>query len=389
MNMEQVYLRYQDLQAYAGWTEADAARVRDLGPLASKQFADIVDDFYAEIDRHPVPRRAITGGSEQVARLKRSLSNWLSQLFSGVYDAEYVACRRAVGSRHVEIGLEQVYANMALARLRGKLTQALAAELAAAGRPAEESLRSLNKLLDLDLAVIEDAYEQEYRERLSRQERLAAIGQIAGGVAHELRNPLNVLKTSAYYLLHAKSPPPEKVAEHLERINRQVGLADEVITALTDFARLPQPEVDAIPVELCLREAVEASHVPPSVRVEYSMPAGLPRFHGDGRQLGIVFRNLIRNAVEAMPDGGPLNLVATASEGGVRVDVVDRGCGIPRQDLERIMEPLYSTKARGLGLGLAISRAMLERHGGVLSVQSELGQGTTFTVQLPARDARN
>ena len=94
------------------------------------------------------------------------------------------------------------------------------------------SVESLNKLLDLDLAIIEDAYQTEFQRRQAVAERLATIGKVAGGVAHELRNPLNVVKTSVYYLLNAKNAPPEKIKTHLERIERQVGVADRVITAL-------------------------------------------------------------------------------------------------------------------------------------------------------------
>src|SRR5438093_8079356 len=101
--------------------------------------------------------------------------------------------------------------------------------------------RSLNTLLDLDLAIIEDAYQAEYTARQQRTERLAAIGQVAGGIAHELRNPLNVVKTSVYYLLNARNPTPAKTAEHLQRIERHVVVADGVITALSNFARLPLP----------------------------------------------------------------------------------------------------------------------------------------------------
>ena len=96
-------------------------------------------------------------------------------------------------------------------------------------------------LLDLDLALIEDAYQTEYQRRQQAAERLATIGQVAGGVAHELRNPLNVIKTSVYYLRNAKAPSPDKQQSHLERIDRQVSVADGVIMALNSFARLPLP----------------------------------------------------------------------------------------------------------------------------------------------------
>ena len=106
----------------------------------------------------------------------------------------------------------------------------------------KETVRALNKLLDLDLAIIEDAYQAEYMARLQRSERLATLGQVAGGVAHELRNPLNVVKTSVYYLLNARNPTPEKQADHLRRIERNVELADNVITALSNFAKVPVPD---------------------------------------------------------------------------------------------------------------------------------------------------
>jgi signal transduction histidine kinase len=111
---------------------------------------------------------------------------------------------------------------------------------------------------------------------------------------------------------------------------------------------------------------------------------GLPSVLGDPEQIRIVFGNLIRNAREAMPQGGHLTLTARQVDGHVEVDVTDTGVGIAPDAVARVMEPLYSTKARGLGLGLAIARAIVEKHGGGLRVRSELGKGTTFTVRLTA-----
>src|SRR5205085_11031119 len=131
----------------------------------------------------------------------------------------------------------------------------------------KETVRSLNALLDLDLAKIEDAYQAEYMARLQRSERLAAIGQVAGGVAHELRNPLNVVKTSVYFLLNARNPTPEKRAEHLQRIERHVSLADNVITALSNFARLPVPNRRAFAVADCLHQVLESNPPPERCRL--------------------------------------------------------------------------------------------------------------------------
>src|SRR5262249_33336983 len=186
------------------------------------------------------------------------------------------------------------FTNVALSRLRRGLLHVL--EESWEGGDVQEAMaarRSLNTLLDLDLAIIEDAYQTEYLARQQRNERLAAIGQVAGGVAHELRNPLNVVKTSVYFLLNAKSPSPEKRAEHLRRIERHVVLADGVITALSNFAKLPLPSLRPFPVEQCLREALEINPVPESVAVVTDFPPTLPPALADPDQLRIVFGNLL------------------------------------------------------------------------------------------------
>jgi signal transduction histidine kinase len=384
MNADDAYTRYQELQAYVGWTDAAARRVASVAALVEPHLPALVDDFYAEIERHPNARKVITGGREQIERLKGTLRQWLRELFAGRYDAEYVARRWRVGWRHVEIGLDQVYTNASLSRLRTGLVRTLQERYP--GDPAElrEIVRALDTLLDLDLAIIEDAYQAEYAERQQRADRLAAIGQVAGGVAHELRNPLNVVKTSVYYLLNARNPTPEKKSEHLQRIERQVTLADSVITALSSFAKLPVPNLRPFRLAACLAEAVETNPVGDNCRVVTEVPDDLPPALGDPDQVRIVLGNLIRNAREAMPNGGPITVSARHAAPHLEVTVTDTGVGIEAERLSRIMEPLYSTKARGLGLGLAIARSILEKNQGGLRVSSEPGRGSAFTVTLRA-----
>ena len=117
MNPSDLYHRYQELQAYVGWDESDAARVQAVAPLLQPVLLVLVDDFYQEIDRHPKARQGITGGQSQIDRLKQSLVRWLQELLSGPYDRDYVVRRWRVGMRHVEIGLDQVYTNVALSRM--------------------------------------------------------------------------------------------------------------------------------------------------------------------------------------------------------------------------------------------------------------------------------
>jgi PAS domain S-box-containing protein len=167
-----VFARYQDLQRYVGWTPADEQRVVAASAIILPGTIALINDFYEEIQRHPQASRVITGGSAQIERLKQTLGKWLSELFSGKYDEAYVARRWRVGLKHVEIGLPQVYAAAALSRLRNGMIRTLRAQWRGGDEEALSlTLQSLNKLLDLDLAIIGDAYETEYVQQQQEAER--------------------------------------------------------------------------------------------------------------------------------------------------------------------------------------------------------------------------
>lgn len=382
MNPQQLFDRYCELQRYVGWTDESAERIRSLAPLMEPSFVPLVDDFYAEIQQHPTALKVITGGQAQIERLKGTLIQWLRELFQGPYDSDYVIRRWRVGYRHVEIGLDQVYTNLALSRLRKGLLRTI--ESVRRGDMADllKTREDLNILLDLDLAIIQDAYQDEYLTRQQQAERLATIGQVAGGIAHELRNPLNVIKTSVYYLLNARNPSPEKTAEHLGRIEKHVARSDGVITALSNFAKLPIPNLQPFGVEDFLREVVQEFQIPEGITTRIECDAAAQNAVGDVQQLQIVMRNLIRNACDAMPGGGQLTIQSRNMDGQVAISVTDTGHGIDPEILHRIMQPLFTTKARGIGLGLAMARAIVEKHQGSITAQSAPGQGSTFTVQL-------
>lgn len=382
MDQQQLFARYQDLQRYVGWTEADAVRIRSAAGLIEPHIPALIDDFYAEIERHPSAKKVITGGEAQVERLKGTLRAWLAKLFTGPYDSDYVLARWQVGLRHVEIGLDQVYTNVALSRIRNGLINILGCAWAGGQAEFALTIQSLNRLLDLDLAKIEDAYQYEFLQRQKRIERLVVLGQMASGIAHELRNPLNVVRTSVFFLKAAKNASPEKREEHLERIGRQVTNANDVITALSDFAKLPLPAIEPVPVEALLSDVVRNVQMPTSITASIACDDRIPAVVGDRRQLAIVFGNLIRNAVDAMPQGGRLVLRTIPDGTWLEIEIRDSGTGIPQAELRRIFEPFFSTKARGLGLGLAITKAIVENHRGQIQASSTPGEGTCFTVRL-------
>lgn len=384
MSQANIQNRFLELQAYVGWTDLDASRVVMAAPSLEPHLPAIVDDFYEEIERHPAAQQVITEGQAQIERLKQTLVNWLRELLSGQYDEAYAARRWNVGYRHVAIGLSQIYTNMALSRMKKGLLRALRESWTGDEDTLLSVIESLVTLLDMDLALIQEAYESEHNSLLQRTERLATLGQVSGGIAHELRNPLNAIKTSVYFLTHAKNPTAEKSVEHLERIGRQVDGANRVISALSDFAKQRAATLSPFSLRDCLDEVVGTQPPPDKVNLTITIPEDLPRVLGDCEQLEIVIGNLLRNAADAIEESGDVTVSAELQGDEVQISVRDTGKGISRDDLPRITEPLFSTKARGIGLGLAITRAILQKHGTKLSVESVPGAGTTFTLKLKA-----
>lgn len=384
MSQETIQQRFLELKEYVGWTDLDASRVAMTARMLEPHLVSIVDDFYEEIERHPDAQQVITEGRAQIERLKQTLIGWLRELLSGKYDEAYAARRWKVGFRHVAIGLSQFYTNAALSRMKKALLRALRENWTGDEETLLTVIESLVTLLDMDLALIQEAYESEHNSLLQRTERLATLGQVSGGIAHELRNPLNAIKTSVYFLTHAKNPSEEKTIEHLGRIERQVDSANRVVTALSDFAKQRAATLSPFSLKNCLNDLITTQPLPDKAHLIIDIPDDLPRVMGDSELLQIAFGNLLRNAADAIEESGTVTVAAELQGDKVQISVQDSGKGISPDDLPRITEPLFSTKARGIGLGLAISRAILEKHGTKLSVESVQGEGTQFALMLTA-----
>ncbi|TWU01877.1 two-component system sensor histidine kinase NtrB [Neorhodopirellula pilleata] len=260
-------------------------------------------------------------------------------------------------------------------------------------KAVQDQLARSNEVLEANVQERTAQLEQAQAE-LVQKEKLATLGQIAGGIAHEIRNPLNTVKTSVYYIQHAKKLTPEKLTEHLERIDRQVTVLDNVVTALADVARLPTPQREACDLSELIAQTLDSVSFPAHLTIDNQLnqaraTGDLLQACVDGRQLPIVFRNLFRNARDAMSDQADKISTLTIRGGRVEPDrvwitVSDNGTGIAGEHLAKITDPFFSTKARGMGLGLAITKAIIEKNDGQISVTSELGEGTTFRIEFPA-----
>ena len=233
--------------------------------------------------------------------------------------------------------------------------------------------------LQRSVSALEDA-----QQRLVLQERLAAIGQVAAAVGHELRNPLGVL-TNALYLIRARVPDSEREAldRHLDTAEREVAAAATIVESLLDFAREREPATASVDLTDLLEEALSVAPPPPDVRLERQGLDELPHIRADRQQMRQVLLNLITNGYEAMDGAGTLTLEAHPEDHHVLLRVADTGAGMDEKTAARIFEPFFTTKAKGIGLGLPVTKRIIEMHGGSITAESAPGEGTAFVVSLP------
>jgi signal transduction histidine kinase len=257
---------------------------------------------------------------------------------------------------------------------------------------ANQEISTLNE--ELEQRVIERTAQleavnknlQEAQEQLVRKEKLAILGQLAGGVGHELRNPLGVIFNAVYYLKMLLSETDETIKEYLEMIASEVRNAEKIVSDLLDFARIKSVEKEKVVVSEQVAWVLERQPLPEGVQVTTEIPADLPSVFVDPRQIEQVLLNLVINAYQAMSNGGVLTISAQGEKGKVILSVTDTGIGIPEEHKKKLFEPLFTTKVRGIGLGLAVSKNLIEANEGSIEVESEVGKGSTFTVILPTRE---
>jgi signal transduction histidine kinase len=290
----------------------------------------------------------------------------------GISAGDYT--RRVVVSREDELGvLGDSFNNMA--HVIEDSHRELEGRVAARTRELETALGEL----------------RETQESLVRKEKLAMLGLLAGGVGHELRNPLGVMTNAIYYLGAVLKDAPAEIKEYLGILHTQIRLSEKIVSDLLDFARIKPPQLETVSVKQIVDDQLQRVGPLEGVEIEHDFPPDLPNVRVDKVQIGQVVLNLITNALQAM-NGSGANLTFRgrhASAGFVRLDVIDTGTGITPDQMKKLFEPLFTTKARGIGLGLAVSRGLAEANGGEISATSSPGAGTTMSVSLPTADASN
>ena len=314
-----------------------------------------------------------------------SLSYWIEGLLQGTLGLPQVL------PLEENIHLEVIGLAIGLASLVA--LNWLAAREIARGMQRRREAESMRRIVSMQSAELD-----RIRERLVRREKLALLGQMAGSVGHELRNPLSVISNAAYYLTGVLAVEDPGMREYLELIASEVKRATDIVNELLEFGRIKEPERASTSIAALIDSVVQ--HYPPPEGVDLIL--GPPKedllVPLDPVQMLQALGNLLANAYDAVIERredvgreiyqGRVVLRVTSRDGAVEITVEDNGSGISAEIRERLFEPLVTTKARGIGLGLALVKMVVESHGGEIRAQSQEGTGSSFTIRLPMEEAK-
>jgi len=269
-------------------------------------------------------------------------------------------------------------------------------ELEEEHKRAEEKLKEYSEHLE---EIVEERTRElkDAQEELIRKEKLALLGQLAGSVSHELRNPFGVISNAIYYLKTVLPNADETTKEYLEIISAEVRNSNKIVSGLLDISCTQPAERKKIVVSELVDQALEKQPPPEGIKVTTKIPSGLPPVFIDPLQISQVLVNLITNAYQAMAKGGTLNIKARSGKDKVSLSITDTGCGISKENMKKLFEPLFTTRAKGIGLGLSVSKNLVEVNGGSIEVESPStalgtgkgGKGSTFTVILPTKEVHS
>lgn len=304
---------------------------------------------------------------------KKMPERYLSTLNEAVRSKQQVGLEKKVGDRYfssvVKFIPELGYFNMYSMDVTER-------------KKAEKALREHSENLE---QMVEERTKKlrDVQEELVRSERLATLGQVSGGISHELRNPLGVIDSSAYYLKMKLKDADPKVQEHLDRIKSSVAKATGIIESLLKMTQMREPWLKELDLIAVTSKVIAAFKMPVAVKLVENFPKEELTVLIDRGQLEIVIEGIINNAIQAMGGKGTLTVgISRTADGRAEVAIADSGPGIAPDILDRIFDPLFSTKEQGIGLGLSIARAIVDKHSGSIEVKSKPGEGAIFIIRL-------
>jgi signal transduction histidine kinase len=372
---------------YGRLTDADGTLLKELREIFVRRADEIVDRLHAHLGSFEEVQ-PLFADPETAKRIRQFQRSYLLSLTSGQYDDDYVSERLRIGREHSRLGLDPDW-YLATYGLYLDLLLPLVHECFGddVGRATHASA-ALTKLMILDMQLVLHAYYGiRQKQAVEKSEQLAAVGELAASIAHEVRNPLAGMKGALEVLSKDLDPSNQEIVDELLA---QIERLEHLVRDLLTYARPRALDRQTFDVHELLdrllrlyKDHCEAQRV----TVQRVYAPGTGRLNADPRQIEQVFLNLIHNALQAMLEGGKLTASTTAAEGGIEVTFQDSGRGIPSDELSKVHQPFFTTKHRGSGLGLPIVKKIVEAHGGQLRLTSSVGEGTVATVVIPGDES--
>ncbi|HTZ19160.1 MAG TPA: ATP-binding protein, partial [Dissulfurispiraceae bacterium] len=314
---------------------------------------------------------------------KKGVVLWANQMAESMAEMDLVgrSCEELcaeceVSSSYSHGNIETVIASRLFGQ-EGKFYQVTTAPIKGADGETSGYIRLIHDMTEI----------KKMEEQMSNSEKLASIGRLAAGIAHEIGNPLTSVFSFVQILRELEQDDFKK--DSLQTIYFHINRISETLKQLSGFSKMPAAE----PSECQVNDVIETSiHLiqfdkrAKDISIVKELSPTLPLAVVDANQLSQVFVNLVLNAIDAMPEGGALTVRSYVTDSSVTIQFADTGVGMPKERLMKIFDPFYTTKEKGTGLGLAVSYNIIKKMNGIISVDSELGKGTTFTITIPIKE---
>jgi signal transduction histidine kinase len=371
---------FDEVKDYMGFEQTHADTLQTLRPTVEPHFEDIVANFYDELWQHDHTKN-IFDGPEQIDRLESSLHDWLEDIFTGPYDNEYFQHRKHVGLVHYKIGLKPEFMFGAMNLIRSDLIEILREE--SIEPPLSKAIKSVETILDLDLTVILQSYWDRTMEK-----KLESASSLAAGLAHEILNPLNSIGLNLTLLerrLESDLDSSTDYTKMLDSVRSELQRVSSLAQEIKDFSKpmdISPRWHDAKQIMSELQQVhgatLEASDI--ELAMDISDDSAI---YCDIDRLKQVFVNLLKNSIEAIEPPGTVQLKIENKDAGTSILIEDDGEGMDPSTQYQIFDLFFTTKASGTGIGLPVVKKIIDAHDGSISVTSNRGQGTRFTISLP------
>ena len=366
------YSIFEEMKAYVCFEEQDERHLNSLVESITNNVDHIVGDFYDRVDANEDTRSLVEVHSSRNA-LEGTLREWVLSFLAGPHNNAYYTRRCHIGRIHFRIGLKPHFVFVAMNTLRDGITAFC----------NQEQLASVNKMMDIELAIINQVYWEELTQIVKQQEQLATIGEMAGHIAHELRNPLAAMQNATFYIRTKIQTEDNKALRHIDLLDERIEQCSRTIQSVLDYTKEVQLKTSVATIEELIDWAVQDLDLNPKVSVCMESPTVDSKLKCDTMLIRSVFRNIICNAAQAMENSGNIYVSLSEINSTLTVRIRDEGPGVTPEIKHKLFVPLTTSKVYGFGLGLAYCTRVMSMHSGRIYLNEDIEDGAEFVLEFP------